>query len=419
MQFKQSFKTHLLLGFFLVKSAIAQGTDKYWIDVDYLLWKIKENPVPAALVTKADFSDALPGAIGQPHTRVVLGKKSVDMEWMQGFELGAGAWLKQNIGLQASFFLLPSVSKSKHLKTSGQPGSANYAVPIFDVTGVFGLNGVPGETIFILPGPDENEPGFFGDFTLLLKSELQGAELNTFYRSLRREHFVLDWIFGVRWIDLHEKFLFKARTHAASGSSFGNAFYNFKDRFETTNHFLAGQVGMDARFKTKRWHLDALLKGELGATLEKLEIHGSSRTSGGNLFFLTEGTANETLAGGVFAEPSNRGSRKKSRFAWGIESKIRAGVDVTKTLELHLGYSFLWISKVLRPGDQIDRKINSTRTALADASRATVGVGPGPVPFGGAPAAAPLPRGSKRPKPLFKTSSFWAQGLDVGVEFHF
>ena len=37
---------------------------------------------------------------------------------------------------------------------------------------------------------------------------------------------------------------------------------------------------------------------------------------------------------------------------------------------------------VLRPGDQIDRKINSTRTALADASRATVGTGPGPVPFG-------------------------------------
>jgi hypothetical protein len=214
-----------MLGFFLVESAIAQGTDKYWIDVDYLLWKIKENPVPAALVTKADFSDALPGAIGQPHTRVVLGKKSVDMEWMQGFELGAGVWIKQNLGLQASYFLLPAVSKSKHLKTSGQPGSANYAVPIFDVTGVFGLNGVPGETIFILPGPDENEPGFFGDFTLQLKSELQGAELNTFYRSLRREHFVLDWIFGVRWIDLHEELLFKAKTHAASGFSFGNAFF--------------------------------------------------------------------------------------------------------------------------------------------------------------------------------------------------
>ncbi len=87
-------------------------------------------------------------------------------------------------------------------------------------------------------------------------------------------------------------------------------------------------------------------------------------------------------------------------------------------LEINLGYTFLWISKVLRPGDQIDRKINSTRTALADASRATVGTGPGPIPFG-TPGPAPAARGPKKPSTDSKATSFWAQGLDVGIQMNF
>ncbi|MBS0652442.1 MAG: BBP7 family outer membrane beta-barrel protein [Verrucomicrobia bacterium] len=410
---------YLLLALLLLRPACAHAKDKYWVDADYLLWFIKDNPNPVPLVTKASFDDPLPGAIGQPHTRTVLGKKSIDMGLMQGFQVDAGLWIRRNIGIEGGYFLLPTVSESKSVNTSGSPGSANYAVPIFDVSGVFGLNGVPGETIFILPGPIDNDPGFLGKFRLQLKSRLQGAELNAIYRMVDNKSFQLKWLGGFCWVQLHEKLNFKGKTHAAAHSSFGNAFYNIADRFETANDFLAGQLKIDACYQTKRWYLEANLKGALGAVLQKVNVEGSSKSSGGNVFFLTKGTENKTLHGGIFAEPGNRGSHHKNPMAWGFESKVQTGFDLTKHVEVHVGYTFLWISKMLRPGKQIDRKINSTRTALADASRATVGIGPGPVPFGGQSEPAPVPQGPHRPKVPFKSSTFWAQGLNAGIEFRF
>lgn len=410
---------YLFIALLFAAPACAQEKNKYWIDADYLLWFIKDNPVPVPLITKASFADPLPGAIGQPHTRVVLGKHSIDMGMMQGFDADAGMWIKRRIGIEGGYFLLPTVSESKSLHTSGQPGSPNYPVPIFDVSGVFGLNGVPGETIFILPGPIEEDPGFVAKYRLELKSRLQGAELNAIYRMIDKKSFQLKWHGGFCWFELQEKLSFKGKTHAAAHSTFGNAFYNIADRFDTTNDFLAGQLKIDASYQTKRWHLEAALKGALGAVLQKVKVEGSSKTSGGNLFFLTQGTANKTLHGGIFSEPSNIGSHHKNPMAWGFETKVQTGFELGKHLEIHVGYSFLWISKVLRPGNQIDRKINSTRTALADASRATVGSGPGPIPFGGPPGPAPAPRGPHRPKVPFHSSTFWAQGLNAGIEFHF
>lgn len=410
---------YFLLAFTLVGAAFAQASTNYWIDGEYLLWRIKNNPIPIPLVTSASYADPLPGAIGQPHTRVVLGEKSIDMGWMQGFQVDAGAWIKHNIGIEGSYFLLPTVSQTKSLSTSGNLGSPNYAVPIFDVSGVFGLNGVPGETIFILPGPFMSDPGFSATYILHLTSQLQSAELNGLYRIINKKNFQFECSGGFRWLQLYEKLLFKANSLAVPGSIFGHAFYNTRDRFETTNNFLAGQLNIDARYRTKKWHLDALLKGALGAVLQKVKIEGSSQTSNGNLFFETMGTGNTILPGGIFAEPSNIGSHRKSPMAWSFETKVKTGYAITKHIEIHLGYTFLWISRVLRPGNQIDRKINSTRTALADASRATVGIGPGPIPFGGPPGPAPAASGPVRPKALFRSATFWAQGLDAGIQFNF
>ncbi|MBS0649396.1 MAG: BBP7 family outer membrane beta-barrel protein [Verrucomicrobia bacterium] len=410
-------RKYLLLMVVFIRSAVAQEPP-VWIKTDYLLCWIKNNPVPVPLVTEASLDDTLPGAIGQPHPHVVLGKKSISMDLMQGFQVDAGGWIKSEVGIEGSYFLLSTASRSKSITTSGEPGSHNYAVPIFDPTGVFGLKGKAGETIFILPGPLEG-PGFFGQFQLQLRSRLQGVELSGLYRLINKESFQLRLLGGFFWFQLHEKLFLKAETHAAPGASFGHAFYNTADRFHTTNNFLAGQFKIDTRYQTHKWYLQAALQGALGAMLQEAKIKGSSETSGGNLFFLTKGTASKVLPGGIFAEPSNSGTHQRNPMAWGFETKIRTGFEITKNIDVHLGYTFLWLSKVLRPGDQIDRKINSTGTALANASRATVGTGPGPIPPDGPAAPAPAPTGPKRPKDRFKSATFWVQGLDFGIQFNF
>jgi len=59
------------------------------------------------------------------------------------------------------------------------------------------------------------------------------------------------------------------------------------------------------------------------------------------------------------------------------------------------------VSNVVRPGNQIDTTLNLTSNA------AISGVSP------------PTLTGAARPEPLFNGSSFWAQGINVGVAYEF
>ncbi len=412
-----------MLPLFLSMLAPLTGVDKTpsaWIEGEYLLWKIKKNHLPAPLVTEGSLSDPITGALGQPGTKIKLGKQHVDMGWMNGFQVTAGAWLtaSQQIGLEGSYFLLPTTTRKKSLHTSGEFASPNYAVPIYDVTGLWGLNGVPGETIYILPGPLDDSPGFQGDFKLKLSSQFQGAQLNTIYRLAKWHLFQLNAMTGFRWLQLKEDLKFRVLTHAVPNFPFGFSFADTKDSFKTDNNFYGGQIGIGGGYISKHFDLKGILQGGLGATLESIHIRGSSKTSDGNLFYETKNTANETLKGGIFAQKTNIGNHHRHVFAAVIDANIQASVKFLRYFELGAGYSFLWISALARPGKQIDRKINPTLTALADASRETVGTMLAPTPFG-MPGPAQPKQGPKRPEFSLKDSDFWAQGLTVGLTARF
>ncbi|QLH37655.1 MAG: BBP7 family outer membrane beta-barrel protein [Parachlamydiaceae bacterium] len=112
-----------------------ENSVSYWINAEYLYWKIKDQPVDAPFVTSASYADTIPGAIGQPHTHVLIGNENIKMNWQPGFLLSAGLPINVRFNLEASYFLLPKTSKEKSLMTSGEPGSSNFAVPVFDITG--------------------------------------------------------------------------------------------------------------------------------------------------------------------------------------------------------------------------------------------------------------------------------------------
>jgi hypothetical protein len=131
------------------------------------------------------------------------------------------------------------------------------------------------------------------------------------------------------------------------------------------------------------------------------------------------GTGGEIIPGGIFAQPSNKGNFGRMAFAAVIETGARAGFRISRNVEIYAGYNFLFTSSVVRPGDQINPSINPSRTALAQASRQTVGTGSGdPIPFG-APGKAPPPTGPREPAFSFAATNFWAQGLTAGVRIDF
>jgi hypothetical protein len=68
-------------------------------------------------------------------------------------------------------------------------------------------------------------------------------------------------------------------------------------------------------------------------------------------------------------------------------------------LRIYAGYTFLYWSDVARPGDQIDRGINTSQLPIVGASAGSAG--------------------SNRPTFSFKETDFWAQGVNAGLEFPF
>ena len=95
------------------------------------------------------------------------------------------------------------------------------------------------------------------------------------------------------------------------------------------------------------------------------------------------------------------GERSRDVFAVVPEGSVTLGLQLTPWAALTVGYTFLYASDVVRPGDQIDRGINPTQNPSFT----------GAVP-------APLV-GPARPAFRFHGADVWAQGLTVGVTLQY
>jgi hypothetical protein len=172
------------------------------------------------------------------------------------------------------------------------------------------------------------------------------------------------------------------------------------DQFSTTNHFYGATLGMRGRYHFGPFSVEATGRLSLGADNEMLNVSGSFQEFNTPVVSGMPGSANglrtvTTGPNGIFAQPSNEGSSSGSRFAVVPEVGIKLGYDVTPSMQLTVGYNFLYISSVLRPTDQIDRNFSKGLPFLQDPSSTT------------------------GPTRRFKTTDFYAQGLTVGVSYHF
>ena len=102
-----------------------------------------------------------------------------------------------------------------------------------------------------------------------------------------------------------------------------------------------------------------------------------------------------TYPGGLLALPTNMGRYSRSKFAVMSELDVFLRCELTPELRLRFGYTLVTWSDVDRAADQID-----------------VGVNPSQVLSGNLV-------GEARPAFTPRSTSFWAQGLNVGLECQF
>src|SRR5262249_16025011 len=117
----------------------------------------------------------------------------------------------------------------------------------------------------------------------------------------------------------------------------------------------------------------------------------------GNQVRTSPGGARTVFNGGLLALPSNIGRRDRTLIAWLPEIHANINAHLTDHITFNIGYPFLFLSRVYRPGEQIDRVIDITQIPN--------------FPKDGA-----VPTGLLRPAVPFRESDVFVQGLNVGVQ---
>ncbi len=364
---------------------VAPAGPRVWASAEYLLWWVKNGPLPTPLVTTNPDAFGTIGALNETGTRVLFGGSNSDLNYHQfsGGRVTLGGWVdkEERFGLEVSGFLFET--RTVGFAASSAGGAAPIISVPFNATEPFNFNAA-GETSL-------NAGNTPNTVTVSSASRLWGAEVNDLIRLVNRPRYGVSLLLGARYLDLEESLgLNDTFVDETAGGILSVA-----DQFHTHNEFFGGQLGLRGEARFGKLSLEATAKCALGVDYEFSDINGRSVTTNG-----TFGNTTGVLPGGLFAEPSNIGRHTDTPFTVVPQLQLALGYDVTKHVRAVIGYDFLYMSNVLRPGAQIDRNINPTQNVLFGGT-------------GGVPSGAPAPLGN----PVH--SDFWAQGVSFGLQIRY
>ena len=348
------------------------GTFGLWGSAEHLLWWIKNDRVPP-LVTAGDN-----GVSGAPGTRVLLDDLNFADDFRQGgrFTLGYHFESAPVIGVEASYFFLPDGQTEASFSSNGNPVLAR---PYIDVK-----TGMPAATLISSPGIA------VGSVAVGVSTWLSGAETNMSARLVSSDQFRLIALGGFRFLSLDDDLTIDEQFKVANSvPSFGGNRVTLQDEFCADNRFYGGQLGLKASLQRSVVTIDFLGKIALGEMQQVVNINGATNV-------LRPNGSMTVFKGGLLALRSNIGSHERNELAFVPEVGVNIGLQLTRRLKACVGYSFLWVSKVARAGEQIDPVVNVTQF---------------PILSGNGPLVGPARPGTK-----FAETDFWAHGLNFGLE---
>jgi hypothetical protein len=365
------------------KSVVLREMEGFWVGVDYLNWRIKNGPLPNPMITSGSLSDAVPGALGQPGTRVLAGGNSsngMDYGPFSGIRMNGGFFLDDDriFSFEGSAFLLEQRSYNFSASTSDlQPV---VTAPFFNT------NGIANSIFATVPDNLTSLPN--STLSIYSYSKLSGGEANAKARFGNPGNgFSSSLLFGGKFTELEENLIYSINSQRSAGGI--NTGTQGTDQFLTRNWFYGVQVGGGLNYDYKRFHASALGKIALGQTQQNIAISGSRSST------INGSPAGSPTDGFVYALPTNNGMHNQSAFSAIPELQCRLGYDVTKHIQLYAGYDYFYWSSVLRPGNAVDSVINTSQR-------------------NGQPLV-----GAARPEPVMSPSGIWAQGMTFGVELKY
>lgn len=359
-----------------------------WVTAESLIWWTSRASLAIPLVTTGTATSQPLGTVGASTTTILFGDSDLHYDDYLGARVTAGYWLNPaaTLGIDVGGFIAKSHGV-RFLDTStlaAIPPPLPLARPIVDPA-----TGANSAITIISPGTST------GSIQVRSDSRLWGTEANLAVNVVTNDRIRADLIGGARYLDLTENL---GIVQDIQGSAGGNVTFiglpvaagttvEGADRFYARDQFVGGQVGTRVQVLCCDCLIVSLVTMmALGPTHEVVDVAGNTKLLGSTL----------TVPGGLLALPTNIGRQTHDEFAFipqlGLTLAYRAG----QHCRFSLGYDFLYWSRVVRPGDQINAVVNVTQA-------------PSSASFG------PL-TGPAQPAPFFRQTDFWAQGLHLGLE---
>lgn len=356
---------------------LVRGAPGTWeLGIEGMAWWLRDTPAPVPLVTN--------GVVGLPNVQTYLGGQDLNVGASGGLKLTAAYALSATTAIEGNVFFLPYRSTSKNAFSSGQQGSVDLVVPFFNPnTAQEDGDALSYAPIWSGSGQEEYEVG------------MAGGEINGAWALSTAAPWTVDVLGGFRYLRLRETYTFTTSSpyippYTPAGT------WETSDRFQTTNNFYGLQAGLRGRYDNGAFFGIGSLKLALGAMSQEADIGGAFVTDE----FSAAG-ATQTFSGGYFALPSNIGNYSRTVFSVLPEIKLTMGYRFNQATSVYLGYSFLYATNIVRPGNQIDRTVNPTQGVVYTEDPNTV------------------VQGAARPSFSYRDSDFWAQGISIGLSYRF
>jgi hypothetical protein len=356
-----------------------------------------------ALVTTSDpgTPTSRAGVLGLPTTDILYGQGDILTSSRSGFRIRFGAFLDpcRRLGWEIEYFGLGEEGEMFEASSNGN-GSPILARPFFNMNPRVGGDGA------LSPPPREDSeivayPGVLsGVVTVDSRTSVDSAagrfRWNFCCKKLScgsacvgcghpQGFSRVDITAGYRYFELDDSLRISEDLTSLQAVNPGR--FQLFDQFTSENQFNGGELGFLWEGGWRNLTLELASRVALGNVHQRVTIAGGTTISP-----LTQ--PQQSYDGGLLAQRTNIGEYSNDDFGMFNELGLTLGLYLTPRLRATVGYTLIYLSPVVRAGEQIDLDVNPDLLA------------PEMQPF----------TGPERPQFAFQETDFWANGVNVGLD---
>jgi hypothetical protein len=351
---------------------------RLFASAEYLQWWNKGRQLPPLVTTSPLGTPATqagvldPGGLPSATASILVGDEAIGSNLQSGARLTFGAWLDdcESVAVAVRVFGVIGNDESYSLSSDEYP---ILAVPFINRDPA-----VDAEYASLLGYPNMRN----GAADITAGNEVYGGQVFLRYLVDSGPNYRIDMLTGYRYNRINDDLDMNFHTNTTTTD------YYFHDNFKTRNSYNAGEVGLLGEFSCSKWTLSTLGTISFGNMAQRVTIQGENA--------VTSDDVTVSHQGGVFAQTySNIGDHERNVACWAPEAGVKLSYAMTQKLSMSVGYTFLYWTRMVLAGDQIDRNVNASQM-----SGGTL-VGPAVPEF------------------RFKDTDFWVQTIDIGLSYNY